>query len=160
MIIRPAIPEDHEALQTQLWALNQFEQEISGDRRIDRAGATDSLAEALDTVAQQDGAVLVAEQAGRIAGHLFMYFEMDDVYVREDLRSYALISNLFVDEALRGQGVGRALMAEAEKIAAARGVKQLRLNVLVGNERARRVYEEAGFSAYGIEMVKPLPPRA
>jgi GNAT superfamily N-acetyltransferase len=121
VIIRPAIPEDHEALQTHLWALNQFEQEISGDRRIDRAGATDSLAEALDTVAQQDG----AEQAGRIAGHLFMYFEMDDVYVREDLRSYALISNLFVDEALRGQGVGRALMAEAEKIAAARGVEPL-----------------------------------
>lgn len=121
MIIRPAIPEDHEALQTQLWALNQFEQEISGDRRTDLAGTTDSLAEALDTVAQQDGAVLVAEQAGRIAEHLSMYFEMDDVYVREDLRSYAPISNLFVDEALRGQGVGRALTEEVEKLAAARG---------------------------------------
>lgn len=157
VIIRHATPGDHDVLLSQLWGLNRYEHEIVGDRRTDRAGAVDSLAEALENVAQKDGAVLVAELDGEIAGHLFMFFEMDDVYVREDLRRYAFISNLFVEEHARGKGVGQALMARAEEIAAAKGAKRLRLYVLAWNERARRVYETAGFSAYGVEMIKSIP---
>jgi RimJ/RimL family protein N-acetyltransferase len=51
------------------------------------------------------------------------------------------------------------LLARAEEIAAAHGVRRLRLYALAGNKRARRVYEEAGFSIYGVEMIKSLHPK-
>lgn len=159
LTIRPAIADDHEALLSQLWALNRYEQDIAGDRRTDFSGALDSLAEALDAASQRGGAVLLAELDGEVAGHLFMFFQMDDAYVQAELRGYAFISSLFVEAHLRGKGVGQALLARAEEIAAAHGVRRLRLYALAGNERARRVYEEAGFSIYGVEMMKSLHPK-
>lgn len=160
LLIREASTDDHEALLCQLWGLNRYEQEIAGDRRTDLEGAADSLAEALEVAAQREGIVLIAELNGEAAGHLFMFFQTDDAYVREDLRRYAFISTFFVEPWARGQGVGQALMTRAEEIAAAKQVKRLRLYALSGNTRARRIYEEAGFQLYGVEMMKQISPKS
>lgn len=46
-----------------------------------------------------------------------------------------------------GKGIGRALLAEAERRMAERGGKIATLRVLTANNRARRVYERAGWAA-------------
>ena len=60
------------------------------------------------------------------------------------------VRNLHVQEASRGSGIGSALIAEAERIARARGSAGIRVGAGVGNEAARRLYERLGYEATGL----------
>ncbi|MCF3946351.1 GNAT family N-acetyltransferase [Acidiphilium iwatense] len=156
LLIRPAAPDDHDALLSQFLGLNRYEHAISDDRRSDHQGALESLEGAWRNIAAKGGSALVVELDGRVVGHLFLLFEEDDVFIRDDVRSYGYISSLFIQEAMRGSGVGKALMVEAERIAAARGVHRLMLYVLAENPNAQRFYADAGFAPHGLEMMKPI----
>jgi [ribosomal protein S18]-alanine N-acetyltransferase len=75
---------------------------------------------------------------------------------------------LAVDEGHRGQGVGRALLADVRERLRREGAFALRLDVRWDDPRARAFYERAGFAPAGLrhgvyadggdalEMVKPL----
>jgi ribosomal protein S18 acetylase RimI-like enzyme len=60
------------------------------------------------------------------------------------------ISNLGVDEPFRGQGVGTALIHEAERRAAARGFARVGLGVATDNEAAARLYLRLGYVDTGM----------
>jgi GNAT superfamily N-acetyltransferase len=60
-----------------------------------------------------------------------------------------LMDGIFVETAARGQGVGSALLAAVEGEAARRGLRQVRLDVIDANPRARALYERQGFEADG-----------
>lgn len=156
LIIRPARPADHDALVEQFLGLNVHENPISHDRRADVAGAEASLEAAWKQVRETGGHALVAELDGRVVGHLFIVFWQREVFVREALRPYAYVLELFVREEVRDAGVGTALMAEAERVATARGLGTLALGVLAGNHSAEAFYARRGFSPYAIELVKRL----
>lgn len=64
--------------------------------------------------------------------------------------------DIVVDRAGEGRGVGRALLAAAERWAEAAGYPWLTLHVFEGNDRARRVYERTGYVAEWTRMLKPL----
>lgn len=55
------------------------------------------------------------------------------------------IHDIAVDPSYRGQGIASQLLAEIARIAADRGCCKVTLEVLVGNEIAKRVYQTAGF---------------
>lgn len=69
---------------------------------------------------------------------------------------HALIGTLCVATAMRGRGIGRALMAHAEEWAATHGAGDIRLEVWEFNTAARRLYEELGYSIQALTMNKPL----
>lgn len=158
LLIRHAGPDDHDALVDQFLGLNLYEEPFAGNRRTDRAGAEECLAAAFDRVNATGGAALVAELDGRVVGHLFLTFERSAVYVREELRPYAYVSELFVQEHARGAGAGAALMRQAERLAAERGVRRLMIGVLAGNTGAARFYERLGFEPFAIELGKSIGP--
>jgi len=56
------------------------------------------------------------------------------------------VHDFFVVPALRGRGIGRALMAAVERKAGETGCCKLTLEVQENNLRARRLYEACGFS--------------
>ncbi|SHI66612.1 L-amino acid N-acyltransferase YncA [Roseomonas rosea] len=160
LLIRPCRPEDRPALVEQFLALNRYEEPLARNRRTDLAGAEESLDAALERVERTGGAALIAEWRGAVAGHLFLTFEEDAAYVRAvraALRPYAYISELFVREEARRRGIGRALLAEAERLAAARGVPRLMIGVLAGNAEAAALYRRFGFRDYAVEMRKAVP---
>jgi ribosomal protein S18 acetylase RimI-like enzyme len=66
------------------------------------------------------------------------------------------ISDLAVIRSHDGKGIGRALLGYAEKFAREHRYEKLQLSVFPGNERARKVYEEAGFGVDVLRLVKPL----
>ena len=68
----------------------------------------------------------------------------------------AFIYDIEVDEAHRGTGLGRALLAAAEEAVRARGATALELNVFGGNARAIRLYETSGYRVVTQQMRKPL----
>ena len=66
------------------------------------------------------------------------------------------ISDLAVLPDFEGKGIGKALLGHAEQFARDHRCERLQLAVFPGNERARRVYEAAGYAVEMLRMVKPL----
>jgi GNAT superfamily N-acetyltransferase len=99
-------------------------------RRLERFAEMGSLVR----VAEHDG-----ERLGFIALHLVPRFEHDD--------SLARVIAMVVDPAIRSRGIGRALLAEVDRIAADAGCAFV--EVTAGHHRtdARRLFEAAGFDA-------------
>jgi [ribosomal protein S18]-alanine N-acetyltransferase len=62
----------------------------------------------------------------------------------------AMITNIAVDPAWRGRGIGRQLLAALVGQAVAEGFKRLVLEVRPSSTIARRLYESAGFAAIGV----------
>ena len=90
-----------------------------------------------------DSSVIVADHDGEILGfialHVVPRFEHDDSFVR--------VVALVVDSAVRERGVGRVLMAEAERIGRDRAAAFV--EVTAGHHRpaARHLYESLGYDA-------------
>lgn len=85
-------------------------------------------------VAEHDGALL-----GFIAVHAMARFEHDDWILR--------ILALVVDAGARERGVGRALMAEAERIGHALGAAFVELTAGHHRPEARHLYESLGYDS-------------
>lgn len=158
LVIRDADPGDHEALVEQFLGLNVYEDAIAGDRRTDHAGAVESLAMAWKRVTNTRGAALVAVLDSRVVGHLFLAFEREAVFIREHLREYAYVTDLFVRAEARHAGVGKALMRRAESFAVAHGSQRLMVGVLVGNIPAKALYAHLGFVPASTELKKNIGP--
>lgn len=67
-----------------------------------------------------------------------------------------LMDGICVTENARGQGVGGALLQAIKDEAAARGLDEVRLDVIDTNPRARALYERQGFVAGETEHLGPL----
>jgi ribosomal protein S18 acetylase RimI-like enzyme len=68
----------------------------------------------------------------------------------------AYIELLAVTEAAEGTGVGRALMAHADRWARARGLDQITLDVFATNTGAIAFYQRAGYQPDSIRMGRSL----
>lgn len=84
--------------------------------------------------------VVAVDEAGAVVG----YVGLRAVGVEGDIQTIA------VAEAARGEGLGRRLLAEAQRDARARGVQELFLDVREDNAPARALYESEGFVEIGV----------
>jgi GNAT superfamily N-acetyltransferase len=143
MVIRPARLDDAAAiavLTTQLGYPN-LPEETRGRLR--------------DVLDRPDGAVFVAETEGSVAGWIYVFgthlLETDP---------FALIAGLVVDETLRSQGIGAALVGAATDWAEQHGYRTLRVGSNVVRERAHDFYERLGFSRAKnqVVFVRPTAP--
>lgn len=64
-------------------------------------------------------------------------------------RRAAYIHSVVVDERMRGQGIGRALMLAMEDEARAHGMDTVQLRVVIGNHSARYLYQQLGYKVVG-----------
>ena len=78
---------------------------------------------------------LVAEEDGTIVGYAGAWMIFEEGHV----------TNIAVDQAYRGRGIGRALLAALMQYAANLGVAYLTLEVRRSNLVAQRLYERFGF---------------
>ena len=84
---------------------------------------------------------LLAEHGNSTLGYIAWYpifspFKGGRVY---------LVENLWVEEAARGSGAGRALLQALARRAQQRGIPRIELNVRADNETTRRFYSNLGF---------------
>jgi ribosomal protein S18 acetylase RimI-like enzyme len=106
------------------------------------AGPSDILAR-LERFASPHSRVVVAEHDGTMLGfiavHALPRFEHDDRILR--------ILALVVDAGARERGVGRTLMAEAERIGSELGVAFVEITAGHHRPEARHLYESLGYDA-------------
>lgn len=87
-----------------------------------------------------------AERAGDIVGTLsLLVFPV----LSSRLASEAIVESVVVRRALRGQGVGEAMMGAAIRLAAARGAYKLCLSSNLRRQDAHRFYDRIGFARHG-----------
>jgi GNAT superfamily N-acetyltransferase len=81
--------------------------------------------------------------------------EQDGMVIGFAAWSGMLLGQLYVEKAHRGTGVAAALLGEAERRMANLGVGTAELHCILGNERARRFYERAGWAHAG-KAIEPV----
>lgn len=156
MTIRAArLPDDEPAILSFIWGLQKFENAFEPNRRLDPGFAAEHWAD-VQAQAQRRGALFVAEHDNRPVGWALVVEEAGDLFVKESERRYGFIAELFVEDAARGQGHGRALIAACEDWTRARGMAVLIIGVLTGNGKAAAVYQRDGFAPYNLFMRKYL----
>ena len=153
--IRDARPTDRPHFLDFIMLLQHVEKAFEPNRRLDPPVAEDYLV-LLEKDVAKGGQIFVAEQEGVPVGWGIVLAREDDIYVLAEERLHAYISELFVVEAMRGAGVGRALIAACEDWARAQRLNVVQIGVLPGNGRAKAVYADAGFALYTTQLRKYL----
>ena len=74
----------------------------------------------------------------------------------EEMRS-AFICDFYIYPAFQGQGLGKQAMAAFEHALKSQGIGQIKLRVAGDNQRARHLYDAAGFRVTGVNMSKNIP---
>ncbi len=156
MTIRAArLPEDEPAILSFIWSLQTFENAFEPNRRLDPDFVAEHWADVRRQAAER-GALFIAEANGRAVGWAFVVEEAGDLFVRESERRYGFVAELFVEEAARGAGHGRALIAACEDWSRGRGMTVLIIGALTGNSKAAAIYQRDGFAPYNLFMRKYL----
>jgi GNAT superfamily N-acetyltransferase len=107
------------------------------------AGFDPRRIEALLRTALSDGGARcwLAVEAGEVGGYLLAVL----VFSLEHGGMMAEIDEFFVTTALRGRGIGAALLGQAERALQASGVLRLQLQLGSGNAHARDFYAARGY---------------
>ena len=128
MIIRDARPGDLPVVRRLIGQLADAPDEVEFGARFERVSATPGHR------------IIVAEMDSEIVGVLH-------VFERPALEKpcEAVVQALVVDGERRGNGIGEALMREAEAWAAARKLASTALYTRIDRDRARMFYERIGY---------------
>ncbi len=85
----------------------------------------------------EDGMLLGAWRGEELAGYACLYWHFSSTEAVEAV----LMNDLYVDEAVRGEGVGRALIDASAAVARERGVTSLEWRTAPSNVTAQRLYD-------------------
>ncbi len=137
MDIRPATPQDDDAIWAILEPVFAAGETYCLPRDIDRAGA-------LDYWAGGSHAVFVAADGGRVLGTYFLCPNQRGGGAHVANAGFATAPEA------RGRGVARAMLAHALEIAPAREFRAMQFNFVVAtNTRAIALWQAAGFETVG-----------
>ncbi len=96
--------------------------------------------------------LLVADVDGTVAGYFYGSVEERDW--QRLLDPHGAISDIFVDERFRKQGVGAALMKAGIAALEGLGAKQMVLSSATPNAQAQKLFESLGFRRTMVEMTR------
>lgn len=87
------------------------------------------------------GRVILAVANGEVAGYLILGFGFSLEFHGRD----AFLDEIYLREAYRGRGIGKAALEFVEAACRREGIHALHLEVDRANERAQAVYRQAGY---------------
>jgi GNAT superfamily N-acetyltransferase len=132
--IRPAVPDDVDAIVRLIRALAEFEQlahlvQATPESLAPHLFGPRPVVEAL-----------VAESGGRIVAFALFFTNFSTFLAKPGL----YLEDLFVDPGERGRGIGQGLLEHLARLAATRGCGRFEWSVLDWNEGAIRFYQRMG----------------
>ena len=148
-VIRAANSADIPHIKQIMLRLAEFELPPKREPKHFYTGDLELLDEWVDGIAP-NVFVHVAERKGRILG-------VTMVTMGEEYFDHSPSAHLEVAAVSRdgdGRGIGKALIANAEREAQARGARSMSLHVVRNNARARHVYKQLGYEEELIRSIK------
>lgn len=144
--VRDAAPRDRDAIVDFLHALNLHEYPLRSDRDTTPEGAERHLSSLEEDIRHTRGFVLVGELDDETVGFLIGIEEIEPGhFVVEDQRPFGCITDIYVAEEARGNGVSRAMIDEACRRFRAMGLKRALVTGLSANPNATGTYPALGF---------------
>ena len=108
-------------------------------------------------VADRNGCILMARIDTVTVGFGCAWVqEEDDPLIQEDARTHAYVSDVFVEQAWRRQGIGLQLLVALETEMRSRGCRLIRICSKATNSLALACYQKAGYSPYEVVFAKRL----
>ena len=155
MEIRAMRLDDFDAMQAIFRMVHALHQENRPDlyRKLDAPLTREYYAHMVEN---PDGIALCAVCDGQVAGVAYTYMKAPAANPVMVPRVTAFMDDLAVHPDFRGQGIGRALLEESRKQAAARGAMSLELMVWAFNRNAVEFYEHAGMTPRSIILEMKL----
>lgn len=161
MNIEPYQSEDQAAVQEMLAQLQDYISQMDFMQQIRPYNDFDAAAyfeERMASVNEKQGKALVAKQDGKVVGCILGWIRPASPFA--ELENYpnttGYVSDLFVDEAYRSQGVGHLLMQAMEAHFKEEGCDNVRVTVFAPNQKAYPFYEREGYEPYSTSMTKKL----
>jgi GNAT superfamily N-acetyltransferase len=156
VVIRPARREDFDAAGAFGAALVQAHYAFDA-RRFMRPG--DGLAEGYAEFLEAESSrrsvrVLVAEEAGRIVG--YAYAAIEPLSWQELREEAGIIHDIFVDDAVRGRGVGARLVEAAIDWFREQGMPRVIIHTAEQNAAAQHLFDRLGFRRTMVEMTREI----
>lgn len=140
------------------WVMDEYADDMVRNRGLDRERALAQAAEDTDAVLTHGLAtpghhLLVAEDVstGERVGYLWFGPRR-----RHPDPAVGWLYDIFVEEADRGRGVGRAMLSLLEAEARAAGHRRIELNVYGDNATAKHLYGAMGYVEMARQMGKAL----
>jgi ribosomal protein S18 acetylase RimI-like enzyme len=118
------------------WSFKQQDQKYFGNR-----------------ITEDSGIVLVAEDEEGLKGFI-CGFVADQADI--DGHNYAKIENIYVDPAMRGEGVGGMLLDGFTKAAGEKDSDVIKVSPIIQNELAANFYRHKGFRDYAVVLQKDI----
>ena len=132
--IAPIAAEEFEELLPLIAAYQRFYEAEEIDDERNRAFFRRFLAPS------EDGLLLGARSDGRLVGYACLYWHFSSLEACESV----LMNDLYVEESVRGKGVGRALIEATAEVARERGVPFVEWSTAPDNHTAQHLYDSTG----------------
>jgi GNAT superfamily N-acetyltransferase len=97
---------------------------------------------------RKDTLTIVADDGGRLVGYLIATKQRRPPIYHHTKVAY--LSDAFVDEGHRGQGILRSFMGELQKWCKAEGITAIDVQLFQNNKEAQDVYTKLGFHPYRV----------
>jgi ribosomal protein S18 acetylase RimI-like enzyme len=153
-IVRPATPSDAPDLRRAVIEMQEYERRLHASR-LPGEEIADAYLAWLVRQAGRNGAVLVAEAEGSIAGFAAGWVVQENhIAETAEANRFGYVSDICVMPGFRGRRIAQQLLAALEQHLARAGITRLRLFTLATNASARTSYERAGFVPYEISYEK------
>ncbi|MEX0808291.1 MAG: GNAT family N-acetyltransferase [Dongiaceae bacterium] len=158
LVLRPLRPGDRDLMLNFMRHLADDEAAVHWAMRPGSEITINEVDRSLREIAEEDGAVLIAELNGRPVGYgaVVCQTASDEYELRDEWMRRGMVTDLYVAPEGRRRGIGLALLAGLESHVASRGLDWLQIVVSPGNAPALALYAKAGFGSYELVLEKKL----
>lgn len=146
-------PEHRDAVVELMAELQDCERLLSDDRPPGESMAAGHFDYLLDICETRTGKVFIAISERRVVGFVTVFLEGNDegdLHLFSEYKRYGWISDLIVEENHRGSRAASLLLERAERHCSSVGVRHIKLAALHNNARARRFYENSGYTEHEV----------
>lgn len=156
IVVRPATIRDYPEMCTIIQGVDELHRQHLPNIFQKPAGPCRQRDYIQSLLADETTGLFVAQAQAEIVG--FVHVLVRDAPAIPILvpRRYALVDSLVVQSAFRRQGIGRALMDQAERWAQEQGAQDIELNVYEFNQEAIDFYRQMEYETISRKMSKAL----